>query len=318
MSEPSPNSPSPLPPPSTEELARRLKARLANERPRTTRYVLLALAVVVAGLSAMAWYLRPQPAPGRWTVVAFDDWALEGQPVARRARIEALLADEPPGSPRGQEIFFRGVDQAESEFVKGAADAQGEATAEGNAKEPGFVVLYLGPQRKYKAEDRGRHFHFAPQTRLLAVDVDETVADAPTDEWGTRNPQSVAVKRPAALALTALAKQGYQIVYLSRRVATAKDCQRIRSWAQLHRSEGLPEGPVLADVPAEKESPAAAGQRLLADLRKRWQGPLMLVVGSEASAEAGKAAGITTYLVGDAKGKSWSDVSDELVKAIGR
>ncbi|MBX9679597.1 MAG: hypothetical protein K2X38_12595 [Gemmataceae bacterium] len=322
MSEPASNSPVPLPPPSPEELARRLKTNLAKERPRSTQYALVALAVVVGALSALAWYLRPQPEPGRWTVVAFDDWALAGETAARRARLEPLSADDPPSSSRGHELFFRGVNDPETAFVKVAADAHGEASAPSKAGDgDGFAALYLGAQRKYKAEDRARHFRLAPQTRLLAVDIDETVADLPSEGWGTRNPQSIAPNRSAIDGLASLAKQGVQVVYLSRRIATAKDYQRVRSWTEQNRTAGLPEGPVLGMIAAEKESPAAAGQRLLVDLRKRWPGPLFLAVGSEDGATAGKASGITTYLLGDAAppqgvfgAKSWPELAAELAK----
>jgi hypothetical protein len=318
-----PSKPSaPLPPPSPEELARRLKTNLAKERPRSTRYALVALAVVVMALSGLAWYLRPQPEPGRWTVVAFDDWSLPGQSASRHARLEPLTSEATGSSPRGLELFFRGVNEPETAFVKVAADAQGEAATPAKADESGgFVVLYLGPQRKYKAEDQARIFRFEPATRLLVVDVEEAVAELPKEGWGTRNPQSVSPKREAVDELAKLTKQGFRVVYCSRRIETAKDYQRVRSWTEQHRASGLPEGPVLGMIPADKETPSAAGQRLLADLRKRWPGPLFLAVGSEEGASAGKAAGITTYLLGDAAppqgvfaAKTWPELAAELAK----
>ncbi|MFO0866241.1 MAG: hypothetical protein U0744_16600 [Gemmataceae bacterium] len=322
MSDEPSTPPASLPPPSPEELARRLKTNLAKERPRSTRYALIALALVVAALSSLAWYLRPQPEPGRWTIVAFDDWSLPGQPATRQARLEPLAADSSSGSARGQELFFRGVEEPETAFVKISADNQGNASAPAKPEEArGFVVLYLGPQRKYKAEDRARIFRLDPAVRLLVVDVDEVVAELPNDGWGLRNPQSIAPKKLASEELTKLAKQGFRVVYFSRRIDTAKDYQRIRSWTEQHRAAGLPEGPVLGMVPADKETVAAAGQRLLADLRKRWPGPLFLAVGSEEGANAGKSAGITTYLIGDAvppQGvfgmKGWPELAAELAK----
>lgn len=327
MSEPSANGhsqrPSASPPPSPEELARRLKAQLAKERPQTFRLVLALVAITVGILAFLAWFLRPQPEPGRWTVVAFDDWSPAGVAVPRRARLEPAT-DADPGSHRGLEIFFRGSDRADAEYAPFGVDAKGEAVANEEALAAGssaFLAAYLGPQRRYKAEDRGRHFFYRPDARLLAVDVEETVADLPGGNWSERHLQSIFPQRPAAEALAALAKKGSQVVYFSRRIGSARDYQRVRTWIELQRAAGLPEGPLLARVPEAKETPEGAGQRYLTELRKRWTGPLLLVVGSEEGAAAGKTAGIATYRIGEGAApagvlafKGWPEAAAELKK----
>jgi hypothetical protein len=295
--------------PKADELAKGLKASLAQRRPKPWKLILAALALAVAGLALFAWWMYPRPAPEPMQVLALDAFVTPVEPLEVRAQLIAP-ASETPRPLGGHKIVFHeppAIFQGAAKPIEAivSSNERGQATAEWptpKAPVAEFQASCVDPAAKpAKHTDSARIFVQDSNTPLLIVDADETLKLDPVDE-------------KAAEKLNQATKDRWQVVYLSLTAAKPEEFRDARK--RLLGQAKLPRGPILSRFHApDADGPDAARRELLESLKKRFRGSLQALVGSASAAQVSKDAGIATIQIGGAAAPagvhrvaSWSDV----------
>ena len=291
--------------PKADELAKQLKASLAQRRPRTWKPVLRTLAVSVLLLAGLAWWLYPRARSRPLQVIAFDAIFTPGETPRASAQLLTTMEEGTPNRWSGHTIVFQGPVAEKPREIVVVSDERGQATSDwplGNAKSGEFFAKYINvPDRVYSLPDRGRIFVWPKDAPLLIVDADETLIGAELEE-------------PASATLTKAEEEGWRIVYLAIASANAPDFRTARGWIEDHAS--LPIGPVLGRPYYPSDQTADQVRRdLLKNLQSRFGGPTLAVVKNTESARASKSSGFRTILIGDAelppevvRVQSWADL----------
>ena len=111
-----------------------------------------------------------------------------------------------------------------------------------------FIFRQIGGKFFAGAEDHGLIFLLPPATPLCLVQVNETLSPVSGETWRTENVHDIPAVAGAAQSLDALAKKGYQVVYLAL-ADKALVYQRVRGWVRRQNGEAnppFPDGPVLS------------------------------------------------------------------------
>jgi hypothetical protein len=257
-------------------------------------------------LIVVAWALYPGSEPPRLVVTALDVVGHDADLPNARAWLDPQDAGDAPKSLEGYPVFFwvdKAGPNADGAQQRVGAAASGEASASlPFAKlKTHYHVRLLDPRKKYEREDGAHAFVLARESRILLVEVEETLADVDSASWSKTNPLNIAVRAGAVDALQAAhAKQKYVIVYLALGNAPAREYRRVRGWLRNKAATppALPDGPVLGRLRYDSSNTAEARQAVLADLRQRFPGELAAVVRTSEAAEQCVALGIRAFAMG--------------------
>lgn len=272
-----------------------LKADRARRRRRSWLVGLLVAAVLVGPLAVLAWWVLSSREATLLVLAAYDQAVRPDTPIPLQCQLEPL---EPADGIRlsGFELYFH--EPATGLLAQVATDRKGRAAAEGSwpeaTGEPAvFVVSYPGDRLRRRVVASGRVFIWPPETSLLIVDADSALGELPTPEQPDLTPPAGAVD-----ALED-ARGRYSIVYLS--ASADRPAPYLYLVEALSRYERLPSGPLLARAAYPGAGDADAFYTaVLADLKGRFGGPSVGVTRQAATARAFQAAGLKTFLLGDA------------------
>jgi hypothetical protein len=293
--------------PKADALAKQLKDSLAKRRPRTWKVVLPVLFGSALLIALAAWWLYPRPKGLPLQIIALDTICTPDE--TPHAIAQLLEAPESAVSQRlsGRTVVFReqrlliAPDVKPREVVT-TSDARAQASAEwpvGQAALTEFLVLHVdAEQRRGSPHERGRIYVWPKDAPLLIVDADETLI---ADELDAK----------ASEALIKAAKDGWRIVYLNLASEQPHEFRTARIWMEKHA--GLPIGPLLGRKKFPDDTPVEQVRHdLLKDLQGRFQGKLLAVVKTEASANVCKELDLPTIILGGAATPTWADVPAQL------
>jgi hypothetical protein len=325
--------PKKLPPERVDELGRRLQGSLQRERPRWGVIALVVLAVGAA-LGWLAWLLYPGPEPPRLEVIALDGLSAAGATPRAQAYL-ALPEHETEYDAsvlRGREVIFADAAPAlapggdAGRTKKATTDAHARAAVDWPGAAPGkpasFQARYINVQRRHGSNDDATLFVASGARPRLVVDVEETLAKAPPEQWAALHPAAIGGQAGAGAALQKLAGK-YEVVYLTVHAAQPIGYRKVRGWVGSKRGgpDGLPPGPVLGRMVYPGPAGADEARRdALRDLKSRFGGTVVAIVGTPASAAVAREAGLQTVLVGAGEAgdgvprvPQWSDVGGKLL-----
>ncbi len=302
--------------PNADELAKNLKAALAQRRPRPWKAILAALALSTFALILFAVVLYPRRPPEPLQVLALDALATPDEVLHISARLMAPANDTSPRSLHKHKIvfheppaIFQGADKPRE--VSGSSDERGQALVDWETPKKAiaeFQATYIDlTARPARHTDHARIFVTPARTPILVVDTDDLLS-------------ADVVNEKAAAKLSEAAKDGWQIVYLAPAAAKPRAFSKARE--RLTQQPKLPRGPILGRFHAPTADTVEAARReLLQSIRTRFQGPIQALVNSAAAAQSSKEAGVNTILIGAADAPagvlrvaSWSDVPLRLDK----
>ncbi|MBM4071106.1 MAG: hypothetical protein FJ271_19490 [Planctomycetes bacterium] len=164
---------------------------------------------------------------------------------------------------------------------------------------PDLVVRYPGTRKRRGAEDRARAFVRPARTPLLVVDIASVLGPQPPAAWEKRNILDIPARPGASKALQEAAGRGYQVVYLAVTAPSPLVYRKYRDWV-LNQSGGdqpFPAGPVLGKTSHAQEE-GAAREAQFRDLKERFKGPVVALVGTGTAAAVSRAVGVRTLLLG--------------------
>ena len=301
------NEPTKIPPDKVDALAERLQTSLKRGRPRTWLVVVAATCVAIGLLALLAWWLyKPTQAP-RLEVIALDAVAA----VEKQSRVAALLAlpdrgEYPASVLRDHECVF----EIGGKQVKAQSDAKGRAAIDwGPIDKPAveaIAVRYVDVRNKQGSADQAKLFAWPAGSKVLVVDVVETLAQIDAEQWPTMHGADIHPRPDAARALQQAEKHDYRVVYLAV-TESALEYRKARGWIGAPRpaADRFPTGPTLA-------SQEFAGVK---DFVDRFGNAVTLVVRSQEAASAGKSAGARVIVLDPAikmpgvrSVPGWSDV----------
>ena len=293
------------PPPKTDDLAKQLKASLAQRRPRTWKPVLTTLAVSTLLLAGLALWLYPRARTGPLHVIALDAIFTPDEMPLARAQLLAPTKEETPSRWSGHTIVFQAPPGDGPREAVVVSDQRGQASSDwplGEMKSAEFFAKYINvADRHYSQPDRGRLFVWLKDAPLLIVDADEALIADALDEQ-------------AAVTLNKAAQEGWHIVYLALAGARAHDFRTARGW--IENQAKLPKGPVLGRPYYPNDQTADQVRRdLLKNVHGRFEGPMLAVVMTTEAGRISKQSGLRTILIGAAelpaevaRVQSWADV----------
>jgi hypothetical protein len=275
----------------TDKLADQLKQSLARRRPRPWKLVLGAMAVSIALLLLLAWWMYPRTPLTPLQILALDAVVPADGELQVHAQL-VLPTDEPARSLHGRTLHFmgpqmpgKGADPAKQFTAK--SDARGHAVVDWPRPEPPlgeFLVKSMNDSEKPSPPDAGRIFVWPRDAPILLVDVDETL--------------NVAEPEKEALATLRKAEEnGWRIVYLSMAGPDPREFRKTHLAVQ--RPSALPKGPIVGRFHvAETENHGAVRRQLLESFRSRFKGSMQAVVKTSASAAICREVGLRTILIG--------------------
>jgi len=283
------------PKPPADQLAKELKASLAQRRPRPWKLVLGLIVACSLILAGMMWWLYPRGRTAPLLIVAFDGVFTPAEMPIARGQLLSPTSEDAALSLRGYTIVFD--DQlTRQEIAK--SDAKGQAALDWpieNAAVSAFSVQFINPERKQSsAKEYGRLFVWPKDARVLVVDADETlIADELDDK--------------AQETLSKAAQDGWHIVYLVLKPTSGHDFRRTRGW--LDDKVKLPKGPILGHphYPSE-ELVESVRHDVLQSLKATFQGEMIAVVKSAEAAATCKEVNVRAIRIGDAATATWADV----------
>ena len=312
-------TPPAAPKPDADALAHRLKQKLSKERPRPWRLVLGTMLVSIVLLGLLAWWMYPRPSPLPVGVLALDTLSNEDEPPIALAQI-LLHADETdPRRLRNQDVVF--VDgrlvlppgeTPRDERVK--SDAQGRASVAWPRTPKSAMqevqVRQIDPERKRGSNDSARQFVWPKASKLVVVDVEETLADLDPGQWSKAAPGEVALRGGAANALRTLHKQPRPIVYLALAGVDGHTFRKVRGWlaSKSQGPDALPIGPVLGRANYYADTSVNDERRdVLKRLQQQFNGEITVVVRSPEAAQLSRGLGLRTVVLGE-DGDGWEGV----------
>jgi hypothetical protein len=241
-----------IPADKVDALAQRLQTSLKTRRPRTWLLGTVALVTALGGLALLAWWLyKPTEAP-RLEVIVFDAVAFVGE--SSRLSVQLAVPDDreiPSSVLRGRECVFE-IDGREE---KVDTDTDGAASIEWSRFEKPAVELiavrYVDVRHKQGSADQARLFVWESGSKILLVDVRETLAKLDPDDWATAHGADIPPRPGAATALQKAEKMGYRIAYLDSSSGRVLDYRKMRGWVGANRPvvDRFPAGPMLKAAP---------------------------------------------------------------------
>jgi hypothetical protein len=323
--------------PDPEELARQLRVRMQQGRPRRLRALLITLALLAVPVAVLAWFVWPRPELPRLVVIAYDDADLPGDPgVSEGVRLRARLVPQDPRVPPPdlsgltvsvEQLSFQPKPGQPSHNKKVTSESDGDVVIPWQvpAEEEivDFKMAYTDARQKYRTEDHCRLFALKPAAPLLIVDV-AALAAGDAEAWRTRNIGQIPPRDGAGKALQQAHTRDYQVVYVAAGADSALVYRKIRGWVEtnVQAERLLPDGPVLAHLPGAGASLKPADWPSLARLKERFRGPIAAVAHDPHLAGVFREAGATTFLLSEAAAAgegltrlaSWDDLPAALPK----
>ena len=234
----------PLPPEKKDELARELRSKLRNQRPRYALRLILAAALVI-GVLTLVWLgsrtTRDWP---QLLLVGHDEVTQVGEPCEVRARLEAV--DDPTGSLADLEIFWR-LPEGESEDSLSKTDARGSATFKLPAFEREAIraisLHHIDPVKRYRRDDTARVFVVDADRLLTLVPIEGGLIAEKRVDWGRGGAEFPEIRPGAIRDIVELKSQPVYLVNAPR----VWDYRGARGWLQSQIAQGLPDGPLLVN-----------------------------------------------------------------------
>jgi hypothetical protein len=294
------------PPIDREELARRLRASIAQKRPRRLRILVTTLLVVAVPLGVFAWLVWPRPELPRLHILALDQ-VTDGKSAIP---LEAWLAPQDPTAMvrdlAGLEVSFEVLSAPANEIaaVQARSDSAGMVKANLNPFGRGieeYKVTYISSRQRYHTEDRAHLYAWDDEAPLLVVEVNALTTATP-DVWQPGRFRDLAASEGAGKALQAAQKKGYHLVYVAAGAAAPVQYRLMRGWVEKKAQVGepFPEGPVLGMLlPGQALPPATAWGALVNRVSARRPG-CVAVARDSSLAIVFRDAGAMTYVLADA------------------
>ncbi len=313
-------TPVPKPKIDADALAHRLKQKLSKERPRPWRLVLGTMLACIVLLGLLAWWMYPRPSPPPVSILALD--TLSNEEETPKALAQIVLPPNESYGPRmsGQDVVF--VDSRlilppgespRDARVKSGANGMASVDWPRHSKAPmqEIRVRQIDADRRKGSEDSARQFVWPKASKLVVVDLEETLADLEPSLWSKTAPDAVALRAGAAESLQSLNKQSWQVVYLAPAApADGHTFRKLRGWlaSKSQGPDALPLGPLLGRTMHRSESPVSSVRYgLLRQLQRQFDGEFLVVVGSAEAAEDSRDLGMRTVVLGE-NGMDWSGV----------
>jgi hypothetical protein len=301
-----------IPPEKADALARDLRGALQQRRPHTRWIVVASIAVALAGLGLLAWWLYTPTDPVRLEVIAFDDVAAPDEFPKLRAQLAFPDDDEhSPALLRGRDVVFLEASgtalllpgqQGMQKSV--TSDAQGRALAEWQpprGKIDAIAVRYVDVRYKQGSTDHASLFRWERGGKILLVDVQETLAQLAPAQWETTPLDKILPRLHAVAALQEAERRNFQVGYvvLSSRPLTYR---MVRGWVHAPKTEKerFPPGPVFGQF-AEPAVPAkiSARQELVEFLSAGFGGTIVYIAADADAADLGRVAGVRVLMLGE-------------------
>ena len=207
------------------------QAGAAKRRRHRLVPILIALAVVVAVLSLIAWWAWPRRSPSSSLWPRTTTWSRRVNRRRCAAQLQATGTDSAGADMADYELYF---EQPGGDWqTKATTDKEGVVTLQhAFAADADELAYYLvrspkGGRRAGTPEITGRVFQWPRETAVLVVDADHALADADADRLRTANNFDI---RPLPEAVAALQQIGanHRIVYLSADVDRPEPYLKLR------------------------------------------------------------------------------------------
>jgi hypothetical protein len=324
------NQPRKVPTDKVDALASRLQGSLKRRRPRTWMIVVAAMVAAIALLGLLAWWLYDQPEPPRLEVVAFDAVVAPDE----TPRVVAQLAFPDPGDyPRSllarRDVVFLDVPAAQGKQgheAKTVTDAEGRAVADWPRPPAGkaatVIVRYVDARNKQGSTDQATLFAWDQGSKVLLVDVQETLAQVEPAQWQRVHPTTIAPRPQAAAALRDAERRGYRVAYLALTAAAPLEYRIVRGWiaAQKAAKDGMPAGPVLGRRDYGPSSDADQAHRdVIGAFKTRFGDNVTFVTRTTFAASAGTSQRVRVIVMepgedlpGATRVRGWADVAGQL------
>jgi hypothetical protein len=288
--------------PPADELAKELKASLAQRRPRTWKPILALVVICSLILAIMAIALYPRQRTPALQIVALDGLFTTDETPVARAQLLPPLTDEAVPNWAGHRIVFDQphANKPREEIVK--SDDKGQAAVAWLMDDPPmapFFVRYIDPERRQgSAKERGWVFTWPKNAKLLVVDVEETLTGDDGDEFDEKAQES----------LIAAALDEWRVVYLALKNTQGHEYRKMRGW--LENQAKLPNGPILGRAHYPSDDTMAVERRAaLKSIQNRFQGAIVVVVKSTQAEQTSKDLKLRTIRIGDAATPTWAEVT---------
>ncbi len=328
------DQPHKIPANQVDGMASQLKGSLRRRRPRPWLIVVSAMVIAIALLGFLAWWLYDRPEPPRLEVVAFDAVVSPDE----TPRITAQLAfpeagDFSPSLLARRDVVFLDLKAArmpgkQGHEVKTTSDAQGRAVVDWPPPEPGksetIIVRYVDVRNKQGSPDQATLFAWDKASKILLVDVEETLYQKPAGQPNAARPDRIAPPPQAAQALREAERRGYRIAYLAATAANPLEYRILRGWVTVQRAakDGLPMGPVLGRREYRSSVDADQARReCVDDLRSRLGSNIMFVTRTAFAATAATSNQVAAIIIepgenlpGATRVRGWAEVPSALGK----
>jgi hypothetical protein len=275
------NEPHKLPPDKVDALAQRLQGSLKRRRPRTWLIVMGAMVLAIAGLSLLAWWLHNRTAPPRLEIIVFDTLAAPDE--APHVAAQLVFPDQGDYSPSllaDREVLFFSVPAplpVQEPEARATTDAHGRAVVDWSPLPPDkpatVQARYIDAPNKQGSNDQASMVAWEPGSKILVVDVEETLALIEPAQWLGTHPASITTRPDAAAALQEAQRKRYRIAYLAAFARSPAIYPRVRAWVHATRAEKdrFPPGPVLGRQEHATEMDADRARReRVSDLKARF------------------------------------------------
>lgn len=287
--------PKKAPRPPDDDVTQQLREAARRRRPWSLAALLLVLLVLFGPLAVFVWWTWPEGEPPRLAVVAADQLALPNEETVLQAYLDPIERVE--GKPRLRGLTVEFEKQSAASQVDGSVAFPWQSPKAGMLE---VVVRYPGTRKRRGAEDRARAFVRQARTPILLADIADALSPEPPAAWEKKIVLDIPPRPAASKALHEVAKRGYQVVYVAVAAPGPLTYRKYREWV-LNLSGGaqpFPAGPVLGKYLFSMEE-SAAREKLLRDVKGRFQGPLVALVGTGGAAAVCRAVGVRTLLLGN-------------------
>jgi hypothetical protein len=299
------------------------KASFGDRRRRSPARIAVTTLLFALPLAVLIYLLWPGPEQPPLLLAAFDQVALTGETIALSACVESLSEERTKAGLAGRDLYFHELQADWRERL--ATNRDGMATVRRSFPIAGaaveIMVRYPGDGRRIPpGQAKARVFVWPPETAVLMVDAERTLADLDAASWWNKSNLDIR-PRPSAVASLRAARAKYRIGYLSVGADRPSRYNKLRAWLErgwAPEHEQLPDGPVLSRAcRSPEEGPAEFLREFVKDFNRRFRGPLVAVTGNGQNADLFHEAGWRTYLMNDAGDgpagvtviKSWAELN---------
>lgn len=302
------------PRPPDDENTARLREALRNRRRVTLSGVVILLAILLIPVAAFVLFFQPGDPAAPLIALTFDALTTRGADAQLVAQVLAADAEGPLPRLGGRELFFEAAtsrQQDSPQRVTARTNASGTLGASWKTDEKISDFLLRWPDGRIA--DQARVFTFAPETALVLVDVESTLAGADAETWKKENILDIAAVNGTSPVLREIAAKDREIVYLAFGSDEPLVQRKVRGWMENRFAEGWPVGPVLSRKNFE---PASDYRKALTSLQKSFTGPVSFIVGDAELAKHASELGFRTFVLhaadipaGCIGVKDWPDIA---------